>query len=173
MDDKNKKLEKLNKHGEGSMRTSKNEEERKKRSEELERMVLVPNDEPRPLIPPGIYHAVFIRFERKQLFTNDYSKLFVHFRIVDDGPCHGTELYRSYNLHRKTRRESDLFKELKRINGRQVKRGEKLPLKLFGERVLKVNVRTVEKNSKQMTLPDDERYSVIAEVLGSEEVRRA
>lgn len=173
MDDKKRDLEKLNKHGDIEMRTSKHEEERKRRSQELERMVLVVNDDPRPLILPGIYRAVMIRMEKKQLFTNEYSKLFVHFRIIDDGPFHGTELYRSYNLHRKTRRETDLFKELKRINGRQVKKGERLPLKLFGGRVLKVSVRTVEKNAKQMALPDDEKYSVIAEVLGAEEVSRA
>ena len=121
--------------------------------------------EPRPILPDGIYNAAYVKASRGSYYG---PKLYIHFRIVDEGPCFGVEIFRAYNLYQKLCRASDLYRDLSMIYGSKVQKNTRLSLKLFRGKVFRIRTRTVTQDRKQTRLPEHERYSVVDQVISME-----
>ena len=123
-------------------------------------------DEPKVLVPEGQYSVVYSKDE----ITNMHGrpKLIVKFTISDFGEYLGKELPKFYNYYDPLPRGSDLYKDLVHLYGRTVRKNAKLSFELFKKRVLKVRVRTVVKDRKQIETPEHQKYSVIDSILSVE-----
>ena len=129
-----------------------------------------------PLIPNGEYLAMYHRHDTKRMFGT--LKVFLHFEIVDPGPYNGTKLYRAYNAvdvrhgkkrgrKFKLRPRSQLYLDLCRLYGGNHRR-DRISLTALKSLVLRVRVRTVEKDYRQRPLPEALQYSVVGDLLGVE-----
>ena len=129
-----------------------------------------------PLIPDGEYLAMYHRHDTKRMFGT--LKVFLHFEIVDPGPYNGTKLYRAYNAvdvrhgkkrgrKFKLRPRSQLYLDLCRLYGGNHRR-DRIGLTALKSLVLRVRVRTVEKDYRQRPLPEALQYSVVGDLLGVE-----
>ena len=130
-----------------------------------------------PLIPEGTYSGVYVRHDLVSLrmFAGTY-RLYIHLRIVDPGESFGTVLYRSYRVKAgRTRRtfiapaKGDLFRTLSRLQPTTRLRRDQINVRaaLKGG-IVKLTVRTVERDMKQRELAPFCRYSVVDEILGFE-----
>jgi len=124
----------------------------------------IKEDEP-PLIPDGYYNVVYSRHSIGRFYG---LKLYVWFKIADQGEYFEVEVYRAYNLYKPLPRGSDLFKDLAKIKGSRVRKGARLSLSGFKNKVLKVRTRTVKLDRRQDTLPDHLQYSVIDMIVSVE-----
>jgi len=132
----------------------------------------LPLDVERPvLIKPGTYEVVLVRYWKGYLYGKS-SKLILVFRIVTVGPHYGQHLYRCYNIKGLTKRKeiipkgwhSDFVREYSRLFSMPRKLRD-IGVRQFKNRVFSCSVRTVKKDYKQRSLPDDMHYSVIGELL--------
>lgn len=126
-----------------------------------------------PLLPDGIYEAVFEGHETSKVFNSD--KVFLRFRIVEFGDHFGERLYRAYrvkSLKSKPGRKgsytlnkrSELLLMLVRVLGLNPRKDRPSLLGLKN-RVLKIRTRTVKTDSKQRPLPECLWYSVVDDVV--------
>jgi hypothetical protein len=129
-----------------------------------------------PLIPDGEYIARYHRHDTQRMFGT--LKVFLHFEILDPGPYNGTRLYRAYRavdvVHGKKggrrfklRPRSQLYLDLCRLYGGNHRR-DRISLTALKSLVLRVRVRTVEKDYRQRPLPEALKYSVVGDLLGVE-----
>jgi len=132
---------------------------------DIEEIVFVSDEEPAALIPDGIYNVVFHHYEKAKFFNN---KIYVWFKVCDSGPHLGVKIFRAYNYYSPIKRGSALFKDLALLHGGPVQKRTPLPLKLFKNKVLKVKVRTVTHDHKQMPIPTALQYSVVDLLIGAE-----
>lgn len=125
-----------------------------------------------PLIPPGKYLVRYLRHETAVMFTS--PKVFLHFRIVD-GPYSGIPLYAAFRVRglrgrpRKNGqfalgRSSELFRQYVRLTGTRA-RPDRIALSHLANCVVRVSVRTVERDFRQRALPEACQYSVISDLL--------
>lgn len=123
------------------------------------------------LIKPGVYDLILSRTWKGYLYGRA-PKLILVFRIVTEGPYYGYHLYRCYNIKGLTKRKelipkgwhSELVMEYSRLFG-MPRRLRDIGVRQFKNKVFKGRVRTVEKDYKQRTRPDDMKYSVIGELM--------
>ena len=117
------------------------------------------------LIPPSEYDAIVTGYRKLRKF--DRLMLQMRFRIMTIGPHHGKELDAYLPLCEGGRiaRASKLARWYQALeDGR---RHDRVRLKAFTERMLRVSVRTVQKDHRQRSLPKCQWYSVVDEVLGT------
>lgn len=132
----------------------------------VENLVFRVGDEPPVMVPPGEYSVVYKNHNKSKFCGTD--KLYIHFVIVDSGPVNGEVLFKVYNFYNPLPKGSDLSKDLVLLYGGRVRKSMKLSLSLFKGRVLRVKVRTMEKNRKQIPLARHQQYSVIDTILRAE-----
>ena len=125
-----------------------------------------------PLVPDGVYEAVYVRHSIATVFNT--RKLFVWFRIVEHGDYYQHELFRAYRLKGKKAPDkkgalnvgvrSDLYRMLVRVQDIKL-RTDRLSLRSLKGVVLQIKTRTVSKDFEQRELPTWLRYSVVDDVL--------
>lgn len=134
-------------------------------------------DEAYPLIPPGEYSVQYRRHETAMVFGT--PKVFVRFQVVEPGKCLGVELFRPFrakaligkpgrNGRFKLGRRSELFLELCRVYERRRIRPDRVSLRDLSNMILRVSVRTVDKDYRQRPLPEMAQYSVVGEIIDVE-----
>lgn len=129
------------------------------KSEDLEQAVFTAKSDSYALVPDGVYTVVYLRMEKKRLFGGE--KLFVWFRVCDEGPYFGVEIFKALNFYWPPKPRSDLMKDLEFLSGHRTKKGARIPLGAYKGKVLKVATETVKADYKQNPLPPFQWYSRI------------
>lgn len=128
-----------------------------------------------PLIPEGIYEAVYVQHE---VFNQNFGpKVKITFRITSLGEYNGTFIAGWYNIKKPKSgpgrgkaaflsRHSKLVTELLRVLDVKV-RVDRLSPAMLKPLLLKIRVRTVRANSKQKELHKFQQYSTCDSIVGS------
>ena len=128
-----------------------------------------------PLIPSGIYQAVFMHHETAVAFN--VPRVYLHMKLVTPGEHYGQVLYRAYRVKSTSGRNrkgaafkvslrSDYVREMAiLLNLQRLDRISPLALK---NKIIRVRVDEVIKDHKQREMPKALRYSVIRELLSVE-----
>jgi hypothetical protein len=93
------------------------------------------------------------------------TKINLVFQILDEGPYFGVRLELHFNKLKRYPRSSKLMQCWRRVAGSQPQRADRLSTKVFRSKVLRVRVRDVRADSRQVELSDFEIYSVVDNVL--------
>ena len=131
------------------------------------------DDEALVFVPPGNYEFACIGYETKRIFNTE--KLYMHFRIVTQGPDFGKILTRYYGVTiiGKTGKsgrfsagwKSDLMFEHVKLFGQLPKRKSEVPITPYKNNIIVGRVETVTKNRNQRSYPEPLQYSKIAELI--------
>lgn len=128
------------------------------------------------LIPPGEYQATYVKHETAFIYKT--AKVFVHFRIYG-GDYDGMKLFRAYRVHdlrgrpRKNgsfrlKHSQALYRQFVRMTVSGRERPDRISLMRLRGCLIRVSVRTVQKDSRQRELPEALQYSVVDEMLAME-----
>ena len=131
------------------------------------------DDEALVFVPPGKYQLAYIGYETKWIFSA--QKLYMHFRIVTQGPHFGKILTRYYGVQiignaGKSGRFSagwkgDLMSEYVSLFNQLPKRKSEVPIKPYKNVVILGRVATVKKKRNQRSYPELLHHSKIAELI--------
>jgi hypothetical protein len=133
-----------------------------------------------PLIPEGIYNAVFVRSTTSSLrMFGGAPKVFLDFRVVDPGEAFGLIVTRYYRVRVLTAKpgrngsfrlgkRSELFLMLSRLTVAKLRPDRISPKEFLRGRVLLLRVRTVKTDYRGRPLPATQHYSVVDDVIGTE-----
>lgn len=146
-----------------------------KRGKPAEGVILFDTSNRAPQIPEGEYEAAYVHHETAHIFKT--PKLFVWFRIVSPGPAFDVMVYRAYRVRALTskpgrgggiavRRGSDCYRDLCRMLDVKMRPDRASAAALKGI-ICRVKVRTVTSDYRGREIPDWDRYSVVAELLGN------
>ena len=124
-----------------------------------------------PLIPEGSYTTVMVNWEKT--YSGYFKKhlLIMRFRIVDEGKWHGAvvpgyfKVLPTKNGQVKAAPKSYFFRDYQACFGK-VRRNDRLAMSHFKNRLLKVQVVTVSKDTDGMALADVNHYSRVKHILG-------
>ena len=122
-------------------------------------------ENPRPLIPEGVYEAMCVRQKKKYnaLFKREILTLRLQ---LFEGPCAGTIVERFYSVTKFPGRGSSFYLEWTIANGGKApRRGDRLSTRKFDGKVFKVSVKTVSKNWNRRLLPQALQYSKADAIL--------
>jgi len=129
-----------------------------------------------PTIPNGIYRVVFVHHETAYAFRT--AKVFLWFRIIEEGPYFGRMIYAAYRARKllskagkggrfKLASGSELFRTICRVLDVKA-RPDRISVREFQKKVLRVAVRTVKTDYRQRELPEALRYSVVEDIIERE-----
>lgn len=124
-------------------------------------------DDPRPLIPEGIYEAVCTAYEEAFVFGKTL-KLFLHFKIITPGEHLGTTLFMAFNIgkHRKLALGSRYYKYWLMMNGWQrPSRNAKMSPRIFLNKSYEVFVKIVKPELNGIEMPANCHYSIIEQLV--------
>ncbi len=125
------------------------------------------HEAPAPHIPPGDYIAAVVRIYESRFYNR--TKINLVFQILDDGPHDGkyvgVRLELHFNKLKRYPRSSKLMQCWRRVAGSQPQRADRLSTKVFRNKALRVRVRDVRADSRQVELNDFEIYSVVDNIL--------
>jgi hypothetical protein len=124
-------------------------------------------DNPRPLIPEGIYEAVCISFDDSFCFGK-CRKLFLAFKIITQGPHLGTELFMAFNMayNGKIAAGSKYYKTWCMANNWQKPtRNAIMSPRIFKNKIFEVKVRTTQPKHNGAAMPKDFHYSVVDSII--------
>jgi hypothetical protein len=130
-------------------------------------MDFICKDNPRPLIPEGIYEAVCISYDDGFCFGK-CRKLFLTFKIITSGPHLGTELFMAFNMtyNGKIAAGSKYYKTWCMANEWQKPtRNAKMSPRIFKNKSYDVKVKTVKPQHNGAAMPEPFYYSVIENIL--------
>ena len=123
-----------------------------------------------PVVTPGVYDLVLVKWELLAMFGKRAQKLVLHFRIVSFGRYFELVIPRFYNV-RKTRNgrftapwSSDLVREYGRLFGAP-SRPDRLSMEKFANVVVTGRVRQVTRDQRKRRLPPCFQYSVVGELI--------
>lgn len=127
----------------------------------------------RPLVPDGIYRAIFIRAETARAFGKS-SKVYAWFRIVE-GPQMGEELYRAFNVRElvgppkkggrfKLSRRSDLYSTMVKLLDLKL-RPDRISLTSLTGKIVEIAVRKVTTDARQRLLATFDQYTVVSDIV--------
>ncbi len=131
---------------------------------------------PSCLIPAGKYEVRYCFYESQICFGG--PKVFVHFSIVNHDAYSGTPIARHYtvkSLSGPARKYGNFdvrspncgqVREFGRVSD-DPERLDRISYASFNDKRILVRVRTVIKDSSGSRLGDDEKYSVVAEIIGA------
>jgi len=128
-----------------------------------------------PLVPSGIYQAIFLHHETGTAFN--VPRLYLHLKIMTPGEHFGKVLYRAYRVKStsgnqrkgaafKVSRRSDFVREMAVLL--DLDRLDRISPQILKNKILKVKVEEVTKDHKQRKIPRALRYSVVRELLSVE-----
>ena len=124
-------------------------------------------DNPRPLIPEGIYEAVCIGHESGFCFGK-CRKLFLTFKIITPGLHAGTELFMAFNMAFNGRipTGSKYYKTWCLANNWQKPtRNVIMSPRIFKNKAFAVKVKTAKPKHNGVAMPQDFHYSIIEQIL--------
>jgi hypothetical protein len=122
-----------------------------------------------PLVAPGRYPAVFVRAERRVPFGR--HAIYLHFELMATAPeqasADGVHLYLSCPLRPdgKVAPSSKYARLWEFVSGRRATRRDRMSARIFENRVLTVEVRTVTADHHQRPLPEALQYSMITGIV--------
>ena len=131
---------------------------------------------PSSLVPEGKYEVRYCYYETQVCFGA--PKVSVHFSIVNHDTYSGTPIARHYtveSLSGPARKYGDfnvkspncrLVREFGRVRN-DPERLDRISYASFNDKRILARVRTVFKDSSGALLGDDEKYSVVAEIIGA------
>ena len=120
-------------------------------------------DEYKPLMPNGKYEAQCIKCDQS-FVLGKARKLFLHFRILEQGEHYGKEIFMAFNIpyDKKIKQGSKYFKTWVQVNGwRKPSRNAKLSPHLFLNKIYRVKTRTVKPTHNGKEMPKEFWYSVV------------
>ena len=118
-----------------------------------------------PKIPDAVYEAQCIKYEYSQ---KPYSKLYVQFKLIEEGKYHGLKLFKPYNMPNKglIAQSSNYYKDFVMVNEwKPPSRNAKMSPKIFLHKIFKVRTRTVKPKRNNEMMPEDCWYSIVDTVL--------
>lgn len=130
-------------------------------------MDFVCDDNYRPLIDDGIYQAQCIKHD-SSFVLGKARKLFLHFKIIEDGKYNGTRLFMAFNMpyDGRVKAGSKYYKTWVMVNDwMKPSRNAKMTPRHFLNRIYKVRTRTVRPKHNDKLMPETFRYSVVDEIL--------
>lgn len=114
-------------------------------------------------VPAGVYEAQCLEVKRGAFFGQ--QKLYFKFRIIQ-GKYESSEIWMPVNLYHKVARASKYFELWVVANkGVKPKANDRMSPKIFLNKIFKIKIETVFTNRKQQKLSDEERYSVVREIV--------
>jgi hypothetical protein len=138
-----------------------------KKEEEKKEVVFFCKDNPRPLIPEGVYEAICTNYDSSFNFGK-CRKLFLNFKIISTGPYFETKLFCAFNMRydRGISAGSNYYKAWCMANNWQKpSRNAGMSARIFKNRVFDVKVETVEPKHNGVKMPKNHHYSKVAEIL--------
>jgi hypothetical protein len=130
-------------------------------------MDFVCKDNPRALIPEGVYEAVCTGYDDGFCFGK-CRKLFLTFKIITPGPYLGTGLFMAFNMAYtgKIAAGSKYYKTWCLANNWQKPtRNAVMSPRIFKNKSFSVKVKTVKPKHNKAAMPQDFHYSVIEQIL--------
>ena len=124
-------------------------------------------DNPRPLIPEGIYEAVCTGYETGFCFGK-CRKLFLKFKIITPGPHLGTELFMAFNMafNGRIATGSKYYKTWCLANNWQKPTlNAVMSPRIFKNKAFAVKVKTAKPKHNGTAMPQDFHYSIIEQLL--------
>ena len=127
--------------------------------------VPVAKENPRPLIPEGVYEAMCVKQRKKYNALFKREILALSFQIYL-GPFAGKVVERFYPVSKVVGRNSGFYQEWTIANsGNAPRRGDRLSARKFHGKVFKVSVKTVSKNWNGRPRPQALQYSKADAIL--------
>ena len=130
-------------------------------------MDFVCKDNPRALIPEGVYEAVCTGYDDGFCFGK-CRKLFLTFKIITPSPHMGTELFMAFNMAYtgKIAAGSKYYKTWCLANNWQKpSRNAVMSPRIFKNKSFSVKVKTVKPKYNNVAMPKDFHYSIIEKIL--------
>lgn len=126
-----------------------------------------------PFIAPGLYQASGGDAERRPVFGTYKLYVFWNVAVPDSGDPNGQRIVtlpRYYNIERalhgfRVGPSSSYHRDWTLVANRRPSRRDRLSPAIFRGVLAEVEVRTVERDSRQQPLPEHSRYSVVARVV--------
>lgn len=117
-------------------------------------------------VPEGAYDLVFRKVDTKYMFGKG-ERMFLWFEIVTPGDSMGTKLYMTCTVAPKGRWRPSHKYWLAWVlaAGKRPARGNRMSTRVFRNKVLRGNVRTVTKTARQTLRTLEQQYSVVDELL--------
>jgi hypothetical protein len=131
--------------------------------------IVVIGEEPRPLIPPGIYDAAGVDYQRA--WVGRAPKLVVLFDVIVPGSDSTVRLGRFYNMERlrdgrlRAPRHGDYAREWTLVANMRLSRHERPNPASFVRVLVSVEVATVTQDRQQRPLPPHAYYSKVGRIL--------
>lgn len=118
-----------------------------------------------PRVPEGEYEAVCYNVQTGRSWGGR-EDIYIRFRLIG-GPHDSEELFMACTFHTKGELTSrhKYYKQWTMAAGRTPERHERLVFGVFKNRLFRILVRDVEKDSSGQPLPDVLRYSVVATII--------
>jgi len=127
-------------------------------------------------IAPGRYEATFVRHELRSLYGGGALKLVLWFRVVSPGQAFGVSVPKYYNVKKRAGSsergqsfvvggKSDFFRDYVRLLDLMPQRKDRMSPDRFRGKVFEVQVRFVERDSKQNRIAKGARYTVIDQII--------
>lgn len=115
-------------------------------------------------IPDGTYEALATRYNCAEFYQRE--KLYIWFRVVSIGPHEGKELFMAFNVFRRITKSSKYYQAWVLANkGAKPKKNDRIGPKIFKNKIFTIKTRTVVLGRKQTEFAQDDRYSVVEELL--------
>lgn len=126
----------------------------------------------KPVVPDGSYEAKFLWHETAVVFG--VPKVFLHFEIVQPGPCFGARLFRAFRVRKIVGKPGkggrfaahaggDLFAVMTRLLDLKL-RQDRIGFSSLRQMLFRVTTRTVTRNQRQRAIPEAARYSVVDQI---------
>jgi hypothetical protein len=121
---------------------------------------------PPPLLPPGIYAAVFSRAKRVEAYKR--QQLVLQFQILgaEGYPVADLQMFCNLRANGSVAPRGKFARTWELAAGRRLTRHDRMTTNIFRERVFDVSVRTVERDQAQQPLTGERVYSVVDRVVG-------
>ena len=128
---------------------------------------IICGDNYKPLLPNRIYEAQCVKYDNK-FALGKTKKLFLNFRILDQGEHHGKEIFMAFNMpfNGKIKTGSKYYKTWCMVNGWQKpSRNAKMSPRLFKNKIFRIKTRTAKPKHNNKEMPENFWYSVVDEIM--------
>lgn len=124
-------------------------------------------------LPDGVYEVQCVNVVISQVKRFNASRAFMHFEVVEPGPYMGKRILGAWSVKRtvsrgvtrtSVSRGGELYRIICKLQGFKV-RPDRVSLKFFRNIVVRVQTRTVDKDSRQRTHAACNTYSRVEDIL--------
>lgn len=97
-----------------------------------------------PLIPEGIYDIQYIGHDGpKAVFGPGEMRLYLRWRVVSPGSCHGIKLFQSFKHYERWGTQSSFYEAWAIANGARPRVRTRMSLAVFKNKIFRAYIRTV------------------------------